>query len=77
MKLIRCECGEKILLLPELKKMNEAIEKHVAQHRTIWLTQGHSKAKILSEGAHLRHVLSQQVLVAVVGELPRYKKRKH
>ena len=31
---IKCpECGEEILIVPTLKKMNEAIECHVQQHR--------------------------------------------
>ena len=29
---VRCECGEEILLLPDVKKMSEAIEVHVALH---------------------------------------------
>ncbi len=31
---IKCpECGEEILVVPALKKMNEAIENHVQQHK--------------------------------------------
>jgi hypothetical protein len=33
--LIECECGAKILLLPDLKEMNCAIEAHVAEHQKI------------------------------------------
>ena len=31
--LIRCECGTEILLLPDLKEMDRAIDAHVAEHR--------------------------------------------
>ena len=31
--LIKCECGAEILLLPDLKAMDLAIEAHVAEHR--------------------------------------------
>lgn len=65
MKTIRCKCGKKILVLPELKEMNKAIEKHVAEHRTKLLMKGVSKAKALAEGAHIRHLLAQQVLRVV------------
>jgi hypothetical protein len=29
---IKCECGVELLLIPDLKSMNEAIENHVAEH---------------------------------------------
>jgi hypothetical protein len=31
--LIKCECGTEILLLPDLKAMDRAIEAHVAEHK--------------------------------------------
>ena len=30
---VTCECGEEILMLPDLKAMGNAIEKHVDLHR--------------------------------------------
>ena len=33
MPLIKCECGTEILLLPDLKAMDRAIQAHVARHR--------------------------------------------
>lgn len=33
MPLVKCECGAEILLLPDLKAMNHAIEAHVGEHR--------------------------------------------
>jgi hypothetical protein len=39
--LIKCECGTEILLLPDLKAMDRAIDAHVAEHR--------EKGKILPE----------------------------
>ena len=29
---IKCKCGAELLLIPDLKSMNEAIENHVAEH---------------------------------------------
>ena len=31
--LIKCECGTEILLLPDLKAMDRAIDAHVAEHK--------------------------------------------
>lgn len=31
--LVKCDCGAEILLLPDLREMNRAIEAHVAEHR--------------------------------------------
>jgi hypothetical protein len=31
--LIRCECGEEILLIPDLRAMSQAIEVHVLEHK--------------------------------------------
>jgi len=33
MPTIRCVCGSKILVVPDLKAMDRAIENHVAQHK--------------------------------------------
>jgi len=30
---IKCECSYKILLVPDLQAMNQAIEKHVLEHK--------------------------------------------
>jgi hypothetical protein len=30
---INCECGQKILLLPDLQTMGQAIEKHALEHQ--------------------------------------------
>ena len=30
---IRCECGHEILVLPDLKAMGQAIDKHVLEHK--------------------------------------------
>jgi hypothetical protein len=32
MSTVRCECGFEILVLPDLKAMNQAIKNHVAEH---------------------------------------------
>ena len=31
--IITCECGYKILLLPDLKAMNHAIQNHLSEHK--------------------------------------------
>lgn len=31
--MIKCECGCKILLVPDLQAMSQAIEKHVLEHK--------------------------------------------
>jgi len=33
MPIIRCVCGTRILVVPDLKAMNRAIRNHVAEHR--------------------------------------------
>ena len=33
MPIVRCTCGCEILVLPDLKAMNRAIKKHVAEHK--------------------------------------------
>ena len=31
--IIKCQCGTKILLVPDVKQMSEAIEAHVQEHK--------------------------------------------
>jgi hypothetical protein len=58
MPIIQCKCGEKILLVPDLKAMNIAIERHLAAHR-----KATKKTKIEEESsASLRQFLIEQVL---------------
>ena len=52
MPIIKCSCGFKILAVPDLKAMNRAIKKHVANHK---------KASIGSE--RLTAFLTEQVLI--------------
>jgi hypothetical protein len=33
MPIIRCVCGSRILIIPDLKAMNRAIKNHVAEHK--------------------------------------------
>jgi hypothetical protein len=57
---VKCpECGEEILLVPSLRKMNEAIENHVKIHKEQLKANpilGYQKA------IHIRLVLMEQVL---------------
>jgi hypothetical protein len=55
---IRCTCGARILLLPDLKAMDRAIESHVAKHqKREKLTPGRS-----SELDLVRKLLAEQVI---------------
>ncbi len=55
--LLTCECGAKILLLPDLKVMNHAIEVHIAEHiRNV--NEVCNKKEI---AAHIRQVLTEQL----------------
>ena len=57
MQLLKCPyCDTEILLVPDLKKMGEAIERHVKQH------QQKGTLEAIVEGAHVRSRLSQLVL---------------
>jgi hypothetical protein len=58
MPIIQCECGEKILLLPDLREMNIAIETHLAAHR-----KESNKTRINEAPlASLRQALIEQLL---------------
>lgn len=35
MPIFTCSCGKQILIVPDLKVMNKAIETHVAEHRRL------------------------------------------
>jgi hypothetical protein len=52
MPLVGCTCGFEILVLPDLKAMNRALDNHVVQHKKV----GYSAER-------LRKFLSDQVLI--------------
>jgi len=54
---IKCECGAEILLLPDLKVMNHAIEVHVSKHRE--KEKNHNKAE--AESKRIENLLINQV----------------
>lgn len=56
--LLKCECGAEILLLPDLRLMNHAIEVHVSEHRK--KEKDPKKASI--EAARIRDILIDQLL---------------
>lgn len=62
--LLRCECGAEILLLPDLKVMNHAIEVHVANHRK----KEKDRTKAAKVASHIRQILIEQ-LFEKAGEL--------
>jgi hypothetical protein len=55
---VTCECGEEILLLPDLKEMGKAIEDHVDMH----LQNLKAPACNAKEADRLRDALIAQVL---------------
>ena len=56
--LLKCECGAEILLLPDLRLMNHAIEVHVSEHRK----KEKDPNKAALEAAHIRDILVEQLL---------------
>ena len=55
MPTIRCVCGLRILIIPDLKAMNRAIKSHVAEHK---------KANYGLEFDSLEEFLTEQILKA-------------
>lgn len=55
---IKCECGYEIMLVPDLKVMNKAIESHVAEH----VKKQPDKAKAEREAKRIGELLIEQVL---------------
>ena len=58
MPIIKCACGTKILVVPDLKAMDLAIKNHVAEHKKTKKTLG----KVLAPSL-LTEFLTQQVLI--------------
>jgi hypothetical protein len=59
---IRCECGDEILLLPDLNEMDKAIEDHVDMH----LQSLKAPSCTAAEAERLRDVLIAQVLIKAI-----------
>lgn len=57
MPIVRCVCGFEILVVPDLKAMNVAINKHVAEHK-----------KVCDDSKNLTEFLTEQVLI-VAGKM--------
>jgi hypothetical protein len=55
---LKCECGAEILLLPDLKFMNHAIETHVAEHRK----KEKDPRKAAATASRIRQILIEQLL---------------
>jgi hypothetical protein len=57
MPIIECECGEKILLVPDLNEMVKSIESHAAVHE-----KKHTDAqKAKAESCRIQDLLIEQV----------------
>ena len=59
--IIICECGAKILVVPDLKAMNRAIETHVNEHRK----NERRIEKNLSSPRQFSELLSQLTLIKI------------
>ena len=55
---IKCQCGKKILLLPDSKAMDKAIENHVAEH----MRKQPDPAKAEAEAKRISELLIKQAL---------------
>ena len=60
MPIIRCVCGAEILVVPDLKAMNQAIENHVAEHTKMGKRSGNGQMA----PNKLRQFLIGQILTA-------------
>ena len=56
--MIRCSCGVEILMVPNVKRMSEAIEAHVEQHKQ----KVKDPAQAATEAERVRDELIAQVL---------------
>lgn len=52
---IRCACGSRILLVPDLRAMNRAIQNHVAEHK---------QADYGCAPESIENLLTEQILIA-------------
>jgi hypothetical protein len=57
---IECTCGAKILLVPNVKQMNKAIESHIEEHTK--KIEGATKKEIDTEAERVREDLTAKVL---------------
>jgi hypothetical protein len=56
MPLLKCKCGTRILLIPDIKVMDKAIEKHLAEHRKT--IKSKTNSNVIDD---LRHFLTRQL----------------
>lgn len=60
--IIRCECGQEILLLPDADATGKALEAHIAKHRNRNKGLGNSEAEV----EHIREALFNQLFKKAV-----------
>jgi hypothetical protein len=58
MPIVRCVCGSEILVVPDLKTMNLAINNHVAEHK-----KASDGSKMILSLDSLEQFLTEQVLI--------------
>ncbi len=63
MKFAVCECGAKILIVPDLQQMRLAIDRHAARHVE---DEGNSK-KARAEQSRIETELAKKVIAAIIG----------
>ena len=63
--LIKCTCGTEILLIPDIKGMNNAIENHLSTHNKML----HQKGKKKDDPNRIKQILTKEIL-AKASEIP-------
>lgn len=71
--LIRCQCGEQILLIPDVKAMDKAIEAHL---NSCTLTK-HSKNRVETKNRLCGHLIKQVLDVAATEVKDEAKPKRH
>ncbi len=64
--IVTCECGQTILIIPDLHEMSRCIEKHATKHAQ--LEANPEKARL--EYTRIEEILTRKVLIKLSGELP-------
>ena len=68
MKTIKCVCGEEIMLIPDLKKMDYAITKHLNTKHQLPHSKGNYYLKILRERNSIRKTLVEATIQTIAEE---------
>ncbi len=64
--LVVCECGFKILIVPDLDEMVRSIENHAATHEK----DETEREKAVAEHCRIEELLTQRVIIAITKKNP-------